>query len=110
MDAVALPSPLKGELTLDNVSFSYSTQPDSASALSSKDNKNPTGANIKNGDVSLLGLEAKEGKEKTTPQLVLNGVSLTVPQGQRVAVVGPSGVGISRDILSYVSFKAPVKY
>ena len=73
----ALPQPVRGALELRDVWFSYSQQPEA------------------NNTQSIAQLETQHA-ERNTPSAddwVLRGISLTIPAGQSVAVVGATGAG-----------------
>jgi ATP-binding cassette subfamily B multidrug efflux pump len=73
----ALPQPVRGEIRFENVWFSYSQQSAAGSQQSASGNEQP----------------AANRELPTADDWVLRGISLTIPAGQAVAVVGATGAG-----------------
>ncbi len=81
-DAVDLP-PLDGHVRFEDVTFAYPTSEDSASEDSTSD--------ASAGDAGDERAPGGNGRPRGAP--VLQGITLDVPPGQSVALVGPSGAG-----------------
>ena len=97
---MALPRPMVGHLSLENVSFSYAARAEAQEC----DNRHTRGEKdeswcVKEADVLLVPAPANSGGDDPAAggpiagQLVLKGLSLEIPAGQRVAIIGPSGEG-----------------